>query len=182
MKTFFDLETDGLDTATCQITQAAVINQDGKTLFCKCYGIMQNRYQPAALSQEGLDYNGTSDWQRDNLPCFAPEDFAFMLSLMAVSSEVWAHNVAYDSAVLRTYASRFSAESIDLAHINFKCTMALGCEKLGFKGQTRMKLPTLKLDSVAHDALSDTQNAWLLWQKCNGFGQWNLSSEPNLNF
>lgn len=181
MQLFFDFETDSLDTPRCQVTQAAVINQEGKTLFAKSYGIWQGLYIPAEESQVALNYTKTSDWQRDNLPTFSRPDFEFMVQLMLVADEVWAHNVTYDKAVLETYALRYESP-IKHGAINFKCTMELACKNFGFKGQTRMKLPALKLDSIAHDAVSDTQNCWLLWQKCHGLGPWDKTMTPDLDF
>jgi hypothetical protein len=180
---FLDFETDGLEPSTCQITQVAVIDEQGKTLFCQTFGVQMGAFQPSEVSQQALNYNGHSDFYRDYLRPFDAVDFRRLQILLSVSDNIWAHNAPFDSAVYEAQKQRFFKDSDNyFAPVNWQCTMDLACKKLGFKGQTRMKLPQLLMESVAHDALDDARNCWKLWQKCNGLGRWDTSLEVNLDF
>jgi DNA polymerase III epsilon subunit-like protein len=165
------------------VTQVAVIDDQGKTLLCQTFGVEMGAFQPKEVSQQALNYNGHSDFYRDYLRPFNADDFRQLQMVLSISDDVWAHNATFDSAVYEAQRQRFfDKDPGSRSLLNWQCTMELACKKLGFKGQTRMKLPQLLMESVSHDALDDARNCWKLWQKCNGLGRWDTSLEVNLDF
>jgi DNA polymerase III alpha subunit (gram-positive type) len=176
---FIDLETDGLNVSTCQITQVAIIDQEGKTLYCQTFGVAFGRYQPRAESEAALMYNKLNSEYWDSLPIFDQSAMEIIQGLLA-GKITWAHNALFDWAVLENHSQRWCGRPLD--RCSMSCTMELACERLGYPGQDRMKLPQLLTESVPHDALDDVRNCWLLWQKCYGLGRFNDKLQPSLDF
>lgn len=157
---FFDLETTSLNTEKCQICQLAVVNEFGVCLFAKTFGVVLDGIEDAAVVKQGLTYNGYNEEYAELLPCFGVDDLK-LLKMLFAKNQVWAHNVNFDSAVLKATSLRILGEDI-FQDANYNCTMKL------VHPTRRSKLPNLSLESVAHDSLSDTLNCWRLWKRETG--------------
>jgi DNA polymerase III epsilon subunit-like protein len=157
---FFDLETTSLNIEKCQICQLAVVNDFGICLFAKTFGVVLDGIEPAAVVKQGLDYNGYNNGYAELLPCLGVDDLRLLRMLFA-DNNVWAHNVSFDSAVLKATSLRILGEDI-FYDVSYNCTMQL------VNPHRRVKLPNLSLESVAHDAVSDTLNCWRLWKRETG--------------
>jgi hypothetical protein len=168
MNFFLDLETTSLDTDTAQITQAALMDEGGKVLFAKCYGIILEVFEPREVSLQGLEYSHYPEeyW---GLPGFKIDDLSTIVSCLSMEGAItWAHNAAFDHAVLQATANRLTY-GLTIPPIN--CTMRLAQPIFAPDSKTgRMKLPVLSLSSTPHDAVSDANNCRLLWHKCNNTG------------
>jgi DNA polymerase III epsilon subunit-like protein len=175
---FVDFETDGLDTSTCQITQAAVLDSNGKVLFAKCFGVTLDCFQPLEVTLKALEYSRYPLEYAKYLPPISAGDLRSLLSFFDSSQFIWAHNAAFDLEVFKTACRRADVFRQEYK-THWSCTMALACEGTD---RTRLKLPTLAVGSTPHDATSDANNCRLLWHKVRGTGPYKKELELNLNF
>jgi len=180
MNFFLDLETTSLNVDTTQITQAALLDENGKVLFAKCYGIILGVFEPQEMSLQGLEYSHHPQEYWD-LPGFGMSDLSTIVSYLSMEGAItWAHNSEFDHTVLQKTADRLTY-GLTIPPIN--CTMRLASPIFAPNSRTgRMKLPTLALDSAPHTAVSDANNCRLLFHKCHGTGPYNPGLLPNLDF
>ena len=165
MIAFLDLETTGLDLQRSQIVEIAIVDETGRCLHSTRYDFYRNGLQTDIEIDAALAYNKLT---REEL-CFYPkcslEELYFIRNILKRADYVVAHNVAFDSAILKQTSIRFCGE--DLFHdTNYKCSMLKLAKQAGIKSG-RIKLPNLHLNPIAHSALSDVQNCRLLWLSLN---------------
>lgn len=167
MKTFFlDFETTGLNVELAQIVEVAIIDETGRCL-------LSTRYKPSNLGlqteleiQEALDYNKLSLEELNLYPELDRQSLHLLCKILTSADIICSHNVEFDKAFLEKESYRLFNHNL-FYELNWICTMKLYAKSKNIKAG-RIKLPNMQLDSVPHSALSDAQNARLLYQSLQG--------------
>jgi DNA polymerase III epsilon subunit-like protein len=173
---FLDLETTGLNAELAQIVEVAIIDETGRCL-------LSTRYKPSNLGlqteleiQKALDYNKLSLEELNLYPELDRESLHLLCKILTSADQVIGHNISFDASFLSETSKRVLGYDL-FANIKYVCTMALLAKSKGIKSG-RVKLPNMRLDSIAHSALSDAQGTRLLYQSLspseNQSPEWNL--------
>ncbi len=163
MKTFYlDLETSSLDPKTGQILEIAIVDDTGRCLLSTRYNVDESlKLQTADEIDGALAYNKLS---RKELGLYRPIDkfdLSTVYRILTSADLVVAHNAEFDKSFLEKTSERVLGYNC-FQHLKWECSMTKLAKKRGIKSG-RVKLPNMQLDSIAHSALSDCQNARLLW-------------------
>lgn len=155
---FLDVETTGLNCATCSIVELAIVDETGRCL-------LSTRYAPTGLiskeNEEALEYNKLDLDDLLLYPTLGKEELNLIKRLFK-NQIVVAHNVEFDSKFLIKTSMEVFGENI-FKEVDWVCSMKLYAASKNIKSG-RIKLPNLQTDSIPHSALSDTQNCRLLYQ------------------
>lgn len=159
---FIDLETTSLIAEVGQIVEVAIVDVAGRCLLSTRYNVDESlRLQTAEEIDGALSYNKL---QREELSLYRPIDKFDLSTIEAIlnySDLVVAHNFNFDKAFLEETSKRILGYNC-FQSLTWACSMAKLAKDRGIKSG-RVKLPVMQLDSIAHSALSDCQNARLLW-------------------
>jgi DNA polymerase III epsilon subunit-like protein len=161
-KLFLDLETTGLDPLTGQILEIAIIDETGRCLHSTRYNIDESlRLESDEEINAALEYNKLS---REELALYLPLDKFSLLALEALltCNEVIGHNISFDKSFLEASSNRILGYNC-FQSVTWTCTMAMLAKSKSIKSG-RVKLPNMKLNAIAHSALSDADNCRLLYQ------------------
>lgn len=165
MIAFLDVETTGLNPNKSQIVEIAIVDETGRCLHSTRYDFYRNGLQTDTEIDAALAYNKLTREELSFYPKCSLEELRFICNILKRANYVVAHNVAFDSAILKETSIRLCGEDL-FNDINYKCSMLKLAEQKGIKSG-RIKLPNLQLNPIAHSALSDAQNCRLLWLSLN---------------
>ena len=161
-KVFLDLETTGLIPQSGQIVEIAIVDEIGRCLLSTRYNINPTLcLQTAAEIDAALAYNKLT---RDELSLYRPIDKFDLSTIEAIltSAEVTiGHNIGFDKSFLEATSERVLGYNC-FKSVKWECTMEMLAKSKKIKSG-RVKLPNMQLGAIAHSALSDCQNARLLW-------------------
>jgi DNA polymerase III epsilon subunit-like protein len=162
-KIFLDSETTGLDPKTGQIVEIAIVDETGRCLLSTRYNLdCTLQLQTDKEIDAALEYNKLT---REELSLYRPIDKFDLSTIEAIltSAEVAiGHNVSFDKSFLESTSERVLGYNCFEA-VKWECTMDMLAKAKGIKSG-RVKLPCMQLSAIAHSALSDAQNARLLYQ------------------
>jgi DNA polymerase III epsilon subunit-like protein len=175
-KVFLDLETSSLDPQAGQIVEIAIVDETGRCLLSTRYNLDHTLHlQTDKEIDAALEYNKLT---REELSLYRPIDKFDLSTIEAIltSAEVTiGHNISFDKSFLESTSERVLGYNC-FESVKWECTMAMLAKSKGIKSG-RVKLPCMQLDAIAHSALSDAQNARLLYQSLepseNKSPEWN---------
>jgi DNA polymerase III epsilon subunit-like protein len=174
---FIDLETTGLNSLTSQIVEIAIVNETGRCLLSTRYNVDEClRLQSAEEINSALEYNKLS---RKELALYRPIDKFDLSTIEAIlnsADQVVGHNVSFDKSFIEATSNRILGHNC-FQSVAWVCTMEMLAKSRGIKSG-RVKLPNMQLDSIAHSALSDANNARLLYLSLNPA----VNYSPDWNF
>lgn len=169
-KIFLDVETTGLIAATSQIVEIAIVDETGRCLLSTRYNLdPELSLQTDKEIDSALEYNKLT---RKDLSLYRPIDKFDLSTIECITAmnTVIGHNISFDKSFLEATSERVLGYNC-FKSVEWECTMAMLAKDKRIKSG-RIKLPNMSLDSIAHSALSDAQNARLLYKS--------LSSDESL--